>query len=60
MKHSQARQIKWDLVDQLLTTVIDDEGHDTFSQYTDEEKAYALDQIRRMARMFNVTNHVYL
>lgn len=58
MKHSQARQVKWDLVDKLLVTV---HNNDEFmSEYTPEEREYAIEQAERFARMLNVTNHMYL
>lgn len=58
MKHETARQIKWDLVDHLLTNFA--EGEMAVADYTPEQREYAKDQIRRIARMLNVTNHIDL
>lgn len=58
MKHETARQIKWDLVDHLLANF--DEGEMAVADYSPKEREYAKDQIRRIARMLNVTNHIDL
>lgn len=58
MKNSQARQIKWDMVDHLFTHF--SEGEIAVADYTPEEREYAHQQICRIARMLNVTNHIYL
>jgi hypothetical protein len=58
MKHSQARQIKWDIVDHLLAHFA--EGEMAVADYTPEEREYAEAQIRRIAGMLNVTNHIDL
>lgn len=36
------------------------DGEIATSNYDWEERTYALDQIRRIARMMNVTDHIYL
>jgi hypothetical protein len=58
LKHSRARQIKWDIVDHLLCSYIESEV--VANDYTQEERDYAIDQIRRIAKMLNVTDHIYL
>ena len=58
MKNSQAKQIKWDLVDHLLSTF--EGGGIMTADYTPEEREYAGEQIRRIARILNVTNHIDL
>jgi hypothetical protein len=60
MKHSKARQIKWDLVDQLLCLVIEETGSPLFVEYTREDREYAIEQVKRIARTLNVTEHIYL
>jgi hypothetical protein len=60
MKHSKARQIKWDLVDHLLANFDEGESLPALLDYNKEDLEYARDQIRRIARMLNVTNHISL
>jgi hypothetical protein len=57
MKHSQARQIKWDLVDALIENFRDSE---TYNEYSQEEREYATSVIKRLAASLNVTNHISL
>lgn len=57
MKHSQARQIKWDLVDALLSDFRDSE---VYNEYSQEEREYAASVIKRLAASLNVTEHIYL
>jgi hypothetical protein len=58
MKQSTARQIKWDIVDHLLANFA--EGEIPVADYTPEEREYAQAQIRRVAAMLNVKNHIDL
>jgi hypothetical protein len=58
MKHSTARQIKWDIIDHLLSHFA--EGELAAAEYTPEELEYAQAQIRRVAAMLNVKNHIDL
>lgn len=57
MRSTQAKQIKWDLVDYLLCNYAES---DVTSNYTQDEREYAISQIRRIAKMLNVTDHIYL
>ena len=57
MKHSKARQIKWDLVDALIENFRDSE---TYNEYSQEEREYATSVIKRLAASLNVTNHISL
>lgn len=57
MKNTQAKQIKWDLVDFALTDFTETQ---TFKDYSRDEQEYALRQIKRLAAMLNVTDHIYL
>lgn len=57
MKNAQAKQIKWDLVDHLLSNYLEGEAS---ADYTESEREYAISQIRRIAKMLNVTDHIYL
>jgi hypothetical protein len=59
MKHETARQIKWDLVDHLLVCLAEG-GVALGADYTPEEREYAQGQIRRIAGMLNVRDHIYL
>jgi hypothetical protein len=59
MKNTQAKQIKWDLVDHLLCNFADNTNF-TFGDYSGEEREYALAQIRRIAGVLGVKNHIYL
>ena len=54
-----SRQIKWDLIDHLFCNFADF-TNPIFEEYTEEEKEYALEVIRRMAKSLNVRNHVDL
>lgn len=56
MNHSTARQIKWDIVDYLVCNFVDGE----IDGYTSEDKDYVIDQIKRIALMMNVKDHVSL
>jgi hypothetical protein len=58
MKHSATRQIKWDIIDHLLCHFA--EGEIPVADYTPEELEYARAQIRRVAAMLNVKNHIDL
>ena len=58
MKHETARKIKWDLVDHLLCMVHDESPQ--LSDYSSEERQYAIEQVERIARMLNVKDHMYL
>jgi len=57
MKNAQAKQIRWDLVDHLLCNYLEGEAS---ADYTESEREYAISQIRRIAKMLNVTDHIYL
>lgn len=57
MKNTQAKQVKWDLVDFALTDFTETQ---TFKDYSRDEQEYALRQIKRLAAMLNVTDHIYL
>ena len=57
MKHSKARQIKWDLVDALIEDFRDSE---IYNEYSQEEREYATSVIKRLAASLNVTNHISL
>lgn len=59
MKHDTSRQIKWDLVDHLFCNFADT-TNSTFGDYSDEEREYALAQIRRVAAILGVKNHINL
>jgi len=58
MKNAEAKQIKWDIVDHLLSNFM--ESDVVYTDYTDEQKQYAKDVIKRIANNLNVTNHIYL
>lgn len=58
MKHETSRQIKWDIVDHLLANFA--EGEMAVADYTQEEREYANDQIRRIAAILGVKNHIDL
>lgn len=58
MKHETSRQIKWDIVDHLLANFA--EGETAVADYTQEEREYANDQIRRIAAILGVKNHIDL
>lgn len=59
MKNSQSKQIKWDIVDYLLSEFADT-ANSTFGDYSDEERIYARDVIKRIAANLNVKNHIFL
>jgi hypothetical protein len=58
LKRDRANQIKWDIVDHLLSHF--SEGEYEVADYTPEELGYAVKQIRRVAAMLNVTDHMDL
>lgn len=60
MKNAQARRIKWDIVDHLLCQVHMDDGAHWMADWTPEERRYAVEQVERIARVLNVTDHMYL
>jgi hypothetical protein len=57
MNNTQAKQVKWDLVDHLLSNFTET---DTFYSYSPDEQAYALDRVKRIAALLGVKNHIYL
>ena len=59
MDHSTARQIKWDIVDYLLSDFADT-TNSTYGDYSDEKREYALNVIKRIAASLNVKNHIDL
>lgn len=58
MNRVQAQQIKWDIVDHLLANF--SEGEMAVADYTQEDREYAQKQIRRIAEMLKVRNHIDL
>ncbi len=58
MKNTEAKQIKWDIVDHLLSNFM--ESDVVYTDYTDEQKDYARNVIKRIAANLNVQNHIYL
>lgn len=59
MNHSTARQIKWDIIDHLLSDFAET-ANSVYGDYTDEQREYAKDVIKRIAVQLNVKNHIYL
>ena len=59
MKHSDAQQVKWDIVDYLLSDFAET-ANSTYGDYSDEKREYAKTVIKRIAAQLNVKNHIYL
>ena len=59
MHHADAREVKWDIVDYLLSDFADT-ANSTYGDYTDEKREYAKEVIKRIAATLNVKNHIYL
>jgi hypothetical protein len=59
MKNTQAKQIKWDIVDHLICE-FETIDNNAYGDYSNEEREYAKAQIRRMASVLGVKNHIYL